>query len=102
MNPKFDLGRRDFVDVAKGTLNRSCSINKQQQHAIVKTLTGKTVTLEVEGTDTIEARSSMTRSIPESRPLVFAGKQLEDGRTLQDYNIQKGSTLHLLLRLWRQ
>ena len=73
-------------------------------HIFIKTLSNKTLTLTVEPSDKIEAIKNMVLDregiLVDQQRLIWGGKQLEDGRTLQHYNIQNLANIHLVLRLF--
>ncbi|EFC45238.1 predicted protein [Naegleria gruberi] len=98
----LEVESNDSIENVKRKVQDKEGISPDQQRLrggmqlFVKTLTGKTITIEMESNDTIFDKEGIPS---DQQRLIYAGKQLEDGRTIGDYNLQKDATVHLVLRL---
>lgn len=99
----FSAIRPSLLQSRTSSLDRVLEIPNGGMQLFVKTLTGKTVSVEVEEGESIEdvkAKISEKEGIPaEQQRLIFGGQQLQDGKTLDDYDVSDDATLHLVLRL---
>ncbi|XBI13130.1 hypothetical protein VPH35_139905 [Triticum aestivum] len=101
---QFGLARLSWrrTPLRRGSIDQSAKRRKEKMQIFIKTLTGKTIPLEVESSDTIRDVKAMIQAKegfpPHHQRFIFHAKNLEEQCTLADLNIQNGSTLHLITR----